>query len=225
MIGSDIILEELLDLVANTELKKNKDIDFVTHDIIGIVIFNIAHEEIIINDECIDLLTTCPLFFKREDDLEFKPIDIIDKIEESELPDKMKTQLKKLVEKIQNSEFYGRFRQPDMSDEYISELLGDNNKECYNVLIAHNPMYFDYYERWGADLVISGHIHGGIMRLPYLGGVISPQIRLFPKYSGGLYTINKAKMILSRGLGTHTIRFRFFNPPELVVVNPINRER
>ena len=75
------------------------------------------------------------------------------------------------------------------------------------------------------DIILSGHIHGGIMRLPYLGGVISPQIRLFPKYSGGLYTINKAKMILSRGLGTHTIRFRFFNPPELVVVNPINRER
>ena len=122
-------------------------------------------------------------------------------------------------------EFYGRFKQPVMLDEYISELLGDNNKEYYNVLIAHNPMYFDYYERWGADLVISGHIHGGIMRLPYLGGVISPQIRLFPKYSGGLYTINGAKMILSRGLGTHTIRFRFFNPPELVVVNPINRER
>ena len=122
-------------------------------------------------------------------------------------------------------EFYGRFKQPNMSDEYIDELLGDNNKEYYNVLIAHNPMYFDYYERWGADLVISGHIHGGIMRLPYLGGVISPQIRLFPKYSGGLYTINKARMILSRGLGTHTIRFRFFNPPELVVVNPICRER
>ena len=122
-------------------------------------------------------------------------------------------------------EFYGRFTQPDMSDEYISSLLGDNNKEYYNVLIAHNPMYFDYYERWGADLVISGHVHGGIMRLPFLGGVISPQIRLFPKYSGGLYTFNMASMILSRGLGTHTIRFRFFNPPELVVVNPISRER
>ena len=86
-------------------------------------------------------------------------------------------------------------------------------------------MYFDYYAKWGADLVLSGHVHGGLLRLPIIGGVISPQIKLFPKYTGGLYKLNKAVMIVSRGLGTHTIRFRFFNPPELVVVHPVNRKR
>lgn len=122
-------------------------------------------------------------------------------------------------------EFYGRFERPDMKEDYIEEKLGLCNKEYYNVLLAHNPLYFEKYAKWGADLVISGHIHGGLMRLPIIGGVISPQIKLFPKYTGGLYTINKKVMVLSRGLGTHTIRFRFFNPPELVVVHPVNRKR
>ena len=121
MIGSDIILEELLNLLSNSEVKKNKDIDFVTHDIIGIIIFNIAHEKISIDDECINLLSTCPLFFKRENDLEFIPIDIIDKIEKSELPDKIRNQLKKLVEKIQNSELYERFSK-DKFFNYLNDV-------------------------------------------------------------------------------------------------------
>lgn len=116
-------------------------------------------------------------------------------------------------------EYYGRFKRPDMSKDYIQELLGSCDKDYYNILIAHNPLYFDYYSGWGANLVISGHVHGGIMRLPFLGGVISPQMILFPKYSGGKYINNNSTMILSRGLGTHTIRFRFFNPPEVVVLH------
>lgn len=122
-------------------------------------------------------------------------------------------------------EFYGRFERPDMKENYLNEMLGKSNSEYYNVLLAHNPLYFDNYASWGADLVVSGHVHGGLMRLPLIGGVISPQIKLFPKYTGGLYRINKKVMVLSRGLGTHTIRFRFFNPPELVVVHPVSRKR
>ena len=65
---------------------------------------------------------------------------------------------------------------------------------------------------------MSGHLHGGIVRLPKLGGVISPQFRLFPKYDGGDYLIGGRHMIVSRGLGSHTVNIRIMNRPELIVV-------
>ena len=71
--------------------------------------------------------------------------------------------------------------------------------------------------------MISGHVHGGIMRLPFIGGVIAPTFRLFPKYSGGIYEKamedgQKSVMVLSNGLGSHTIPVRIFNPGQLVVI-------
>ena len=84
--------------------------------------------------------------------------------------------------------------------------------------MAHNPDYFEEYAAWGADLVLSGHVHGGMMRLPILGGVVSPAFKLFPKYDGGLFQQGKSTMILSRGLGMHTIPIRIFNPGELILL-------
>lgn len=114
--------------------------------------------------------------------------------------------------------YYKRFRTFPMNDNYIEELIGKPDADEYNILLAHNPDYFDQYDNWGADLVLSGHVHGGLMRLPLLGGVVSPAIRLFPKYDGGLFQGNNGKMILGRGLGTHTLPIRIFNPGELIVV-------
>ena len=96
------------------------------------------------------------------------------------------------------------------------------DRSRFNILIAHNPSYFPAYAEFGADLVLSGHVHGGIARIPFLGGVISPALRLFPKYDGGRYREGESVMILGRGLGTHTIPVRFLNPGELVevIVNP-----
>ena len=88
-----------------------------------------------------------------------------------------------------------------------------------HILLAHHPNYFSTYEAWGADLVLSGHFHGGVMRLPGIGGVIGPDYLPFPPYSGGLYQGKQgAKMIVSCGLGVHTPRVRIFNPPELTCV-------
>ena len=108
-----------------------------------------------------------------------------------------------------------------MDDKYLDNLLGRVNtaeKENYQILIAHNPIYFENYADWGADLALSGHVHGGIIRLPFLGGVISPAIAFFPKYDAGKYEKNGSTMILSRGLGTHTIHVRMFNPGEVSVI-------
>ena len=100
----------------------------------------------------------------------------------------------------------------------MEKLTGTNNPYEYNILIAHNPVYFSTYEEAGYDLVFSGHVHGGIIRLPIIGGVCSPQVKLFPKYDKGRFDINDSVMILGAGLGTHTIPIRFNNPPEIVVV-------
>ena len=100
----------------------------------------------------------------------------------------------------------------------MKKTLPEPDRSKCNILIAHNPDYFEEYAKWGADLVLSGHVHGGIMRLPFLGGVIAPSYKLFPKYDGGVFHIGKSTMLLGRGMGSHTIPFRFFNPGELYEV-------
>ena len=84
--------------------------------------------------------------------------------------------------------------------------------------LAHNPIYFDSYAWWGADLTVSGHLHGGIIRIPGIGGIITPQAKLFPRYDAGQFKKNGKNLVVSRGLGTHTVNIRIFNPAELSVI-------
>lgn len=119
-------------------------------------------------------------------------------------------------------DYFVHFRTRKMRDNYLQDTLpGYDNSKC-NLLIAHNPDYFEDYAGWGAQLVLSGHVHGGIMRLPFLGGVIAPSYRIFPKYDGGVFRSGASVMMLGRGLGSHTLPFRFFNPAELyeIVLKP-----
>lgn len=101
----------------------------------------------------------------------------------------------------------------------MNTMIGRPDKDCFNILIAHDPEYLPSYAAWGADLSLSGHYHGGIMRLPLLGGVISPKPRLFPDYSGGMFNIRKKHQLVLCGLGVHTLPVRVFNPAELMVVD------
>ena len=118
-----------------------------------------------------------------------------------------------------DKKYYKRFERIPMNGEYIISKCGEFNLDNFNILIAHNPEYFTAYAEGKADLVLSGHVHGGIMRLPYIGGVISPRLGLFPRYTGGEYRINGSKMVLSCGLGCHTLPIRIFNPGELSVIH------
>lgn len=107
------------------------------------------------------------------------------------------------------------------NETYQKETHADSvsgDRDCYEILLAHNPVYFDAYKAWGADLVLSGHLHGGIVRVPGWRGMITPQAFLFPKYSGEMTREDGRVIVVSRGLGMHTIKFRFFNKPELIVV-------
>ena len=115
--------------------------------------------------------------------------------------------------------YYRKFSRYPMAVSYLQDMLGAPQKDKFQILIAHNPEYFEEYAEWGADLVVSGHMHGGLMRLPCLGGVISPRLTLFPHYDGGRFEKDGSVMILSRGLGTHTLPIRIFNPGELPVIH------
>lgn len=113
--------------------------------------------------------------------------------------------------------FYKRIKDIPMGVDYLEEKLG-KKKEGYSILLAHNPDYFDDYVSWGANLVISGHIHGGIVKLPFLGGVISPKLRIFPKYDYGLFKKDDKYMIITGGLGAHFPKIRVNNKPELLEI-------
>ena len=119
---------------------------------------------------------------------------------------------------------YYRHNAPVMGSGLMDMHMGCPDKSMYQILLAHNPDYFEQYEQWGADLVLSGHVHGGTVRLPLIGGVIGTNMKFFPKYADGIHRIRKSRMIVSRGLGTHTIRIRINNRPELVIVNILPKE-
>lgn len=113
--------------------------------------------------------------------------------------------------------YFGRFSRKKLSVEELTGLVGKADKRAETILLAHNPMHFPTYKAWGADLTFSGHLHGGYIRLPFIGGVISPQVQLFPKYDRGLFEEEGRYLCVSAGLGDHSIAPRFLNPAELPV--------
>ena len=117
-----------------------------------------------------------------------------------------------------SSDFFIKKPQQNQPSPDIHGYLGEmNHREC-NILLAHHPKYMKQYVEWGADYIFSGHYHGGILRLPFIGGVISPEFQLFPKYSGGSYLFGKQHGIVSRGIGIHTFPIRFLNRSQIVHV-------
>ena len=102
-----------------------------------------------------------------------------------------------------------------------TKLDGMNLSDSYFVLLSHRPEAFEAYTSAGADLVLSGHAHGGQFRLPFIGGIAAPNQGLFPKYDGGMYSENHTTMIVSRGVGNSIIPVRINNRPEIVCVELI----
>ncbi len=94
----------------------------------------------------------------------------------------------------------------------------DGAKGRYHIFLLHTPLYDEEAVRSGADLVLSGHLHGGTIRLPLIGGVMTPQYRLFVKKVSGLFPLRGGNLVISRGIGTHTVNIRLNNPPELSLI-------
>lgn len=89
--------------------------------------------------------------------------------------------------------------------------------EVFNLVLAHHPESFLDYVGIKADLVLTGHAHGGQFR--FFGiPIYSPDQGLFPKYTSGIFTLDQTSMVISRGLGESVLPLRLFNPPELVIL-------
>ena len=119
--------------------------------------------------------------------------------------------------------YYRRVVPKHLPEGFVRDSLGQADDSRFNILLAHTPDHFDDYADWNPDLVLSGHVHGGIIGVPGIGGLISPQLRLFPKYDAGLFENGKSRMLLSRGIGWHTIPLRIFNRAEVIVINIKNK--
>lgn len=100
---------------------------------------------------------------------------------------------------------------PYLSKNELTELIGEK-KDTFNILLSHNPKFLSTYSEWGADLVFSGHVHGGAVRL-FGKGILSPERKLFPTYTDGVYQSGETQMVVSRGLG----KFRLFNHKEIIL--------
>ena len=93
------------------------------------------------------------------------------------------------------------------------------DRNGYNILVAHRPDFIKEYGELGFDLVLSGHTHGGQVRIPFvLNGLYAPNQGYFPKYAGGLYDVDGTSLLVSRGLSYYPELPRIFNPPEIVLV-------
>lgn len=105
-------------------------------------------------------------------------------------------------------------------EQYMDQILSQLGREedQYTVLLSHRPELMDCYERYGADLVLSGHAHGGQIRLPLIGPIIAPEQGFFPKRSSGRFEQGGTTMIVSAGLGTSLIDQRLFCPSQIVCV-------
>jgi len=102
-------------------------------------------------------------------------------------------------------------------DEFI-ERVHDREDVDFLVVLYHRNYSLERYSRLGVDLVLSGHAHGGMVRLPFTDGLIGPQYEVFPTYTSGVYTSGATNMVVSRGLGNHFGWTRFLNNPQVVVL-------
>ncbi len=101
---------------------------------------------------------------------------------------------------------------------YIKIPKADEDyEEMFNILLYHWADRFDELTGYGFDLILSGHIHGGVIRLPCIGGLLGNDKTLFPKYSSGFYQIGDQVMLCNRGLGEASV-FRFNNRPQVLLL-------
>ena len=110
----------------------------------------------------------------------------------------------------------------DYTYRRIETAIGPARQDMFNLLLAHTPTKIAAYSAWGADLVLCGHMHGGIVQVPFMGGLLSPEKEFFPDYCSGYFEYNQTRMIIGTGLGYGVIPVRLFNPPELVVITLSN---
>lgn len=114
--------------------------------------------------------------------------------------------------------FYRKFCPDRMEKSYIEAHVGQPDPERFQILLSHSPAFHEAYAAWGADLTLAGHFHGGTIGLPGGIGLMTPQMQFFQKNVRGMHLLGKSRMIVSPGLGTHSINIRINNLPQIVSV-------
>lgn len=92
------------------------------------------------------------------------------------------------------------------------------DSNLYTVLLSHRPEYYEMYTQYAVDLVLTGHAHGGQIRIPFMGGLYAPNQGFFPEYTSGEFVNGSMSMIVSRGIGNSAFPLRVFNPPEIITI-------
>ena len=122
-------------------------------------------------------------------------------------------------------EYYGRLKKKELSVADIDDYLGQIEDDKYHILLAHNPRFGQGYMEWGADLTLSGHYHGGVIKLPHDKPLLGNDFQIFPAFAYGHYEEKGHHLITSAGLGEHTIPLRINNPREIVVVDIVSNQK
>lgn len=109
------------------------------------------------------------------------------------------------------------------SEDFESIYKSINEKE-YNLLLSHSPNRPIMYLNKKVDLILSGHTHGGQVRLPIIGGIIAPGQGLFPKYDKGIFEFNNTKLYIDSGLGNSLYPIRMFNRVQISNIEVLPKE-
>lgn len=103
-------------------------------------------------------------------------------------------------------------------EQLVAEIRRTCGEGAYILMLSHRNDQIEMWAQLGVDAVLCGHAHGGVVRLPVLGGVFGTRYDLFPAYTAGVYTQGKTQVLVSRGLGrSHRVPLRICNRPQLVV--------
>ncbi len=103
-------------------------------------------------------------------------------------------------------------------EKELTRLRESIGQDRFTVLLSHRPEHISRYARLGFDVVLSGHAHGGQVRLPGIGALYAPNQGLLPHYTSGMYLSRETTMVVSRGLGRSPFPVRVLNRPEIVIV-------
>ena len=114
--------------------------------------------------------------------------------------------------------YYNKVKRKFYPPEQMKKDLAEADGKRFNIVLAHNPRFFKTYAQSGRDLFLAGHYHGGAVRIAGKIGMISPQFRMFPRYSKGRYKRGETTMIVTGGCGSHKVNLRIQNRPEVVVI-------
>lgn len=108
----------------------------------------------------------------------------------------------------------------DKAKAILDDLYTKDSSKEFTILLAHRPECFKVYADYGIELTLSGHTHGGMLRLPFIRGIYAHPQGFFPDYSYGIYKNGNSKMIVGAGIGySGNIHFRVYNLPEIEVIN------